>query len=108
MFWENDMKPSISQWNRWKIEIMTGETIWNGVFLSETSEKLRLCLKLIISELCVFVDMKWVQLKKSQFMTVFIQIFIKKDLKIEFKNVLFWDSPVLYGIDNSEISYHIL
>ncbi len=27
VFWENDMKPSISQWNHWKIEIMFWENI---------------------------------------------------------------------------------
>jgi hypothetical protein len=71
--YETDMKPSISLWNWWKS---------------------RLCLKLIISELCQFVNLKWLKFKKSQFMTVFIRIFIKKDLNIEFKLVLFQESPV--------------
>ncbi len=63
---------------------------------------------LIISELCLFVNMKQLHFEKSQFMTVFIQIFIKKDLEIEFKMVLFWNSPVLYCISDTKIWYHIL
>jgi hypothetical protein len=102
MFWENNMKLSISQWNWWKIEIMFWETdmklIWNQVFLCEIGEKSRLCLKLIISELCQFVNLKWLQFKKSQFMTVFIQIFIKKDLDIKFKSVLFRELSFSYRI----------
>jgi hypothetical protein len=61
-----------------KLRLYFGKMIWNWVFLSETSEKSRLCLKLIISELCLFVDTKQLQFKKSGFMTVFIWIFQKK------------------------------
>jgi hypothetical protein len=53
--WENDIKPSISYWHRWKIEIM-----------SETE------VNLIISGLFLFVDMKWLQIKKYWFTTVCI------------------------------------
>ncbi len=87
MFWENDTKPRISQWNLWKIEIM-----------SEINY-------LRIMSICQY---EMVAIQKSRFMTVFIWIFIKKDFKIEFKMVLFRDSPVLYHIDDTKISYHIL
>ncbi len=78
------------------------ETTWNWVFLSETGEKLRLC----------FWKMIWnrvFNIKKSWFMTVFIWIFIKKDLNIKFKLVLFRELSFSYCIlSYCIISYRII
>jgi hypothetical protein len=42
-------------------------------------------VNLILSELCIFVNTKWLQLEKYQFMTIHICIFIKKvPFKIDF------------------------
>jgi hypothetical protein len=86
------------------LRLCFGKTIWNRVFLSETSEKLRFNYLRIMS-ICRY---ETVTIQKSWFMNVFIQIFIKKDLDIKFKLVLFWELPVLYHIDDTEISYCLI
>ncbi len=80
-----------------KLRLWSGKTIWNQVFLSENSGKSRL----------YFGKMIWNQefnIEKSRFMTVFIQIFIKKDLDNEYKLVRIWELSCSYCI----VSYRIV
>ncbi len=92
------------KWNRvffsetgGKLRLCFGKMIWNRVFFSETGGKLRLCFGKTIWN-------RVFDIEKSRLMTVFIRIFIKKDLDIEFKSVLFWESSFSYCI----ISYYIV